>query len=201
MIVIISMAFYAFNFAIVGACIVGEMMYAKSAPELSFLYTPVNKFGFSTPKAYGGVVLVNIVLSFWVILMLGFRVSSARKTFAEAAKKDGDKDADVMFELPKMYAEGYSENAKKFNCVQRGHQQALETYSSFLLFSLLGGIQFPLSTTAAGVWFCWARQQWANGYATGTPGSRYSHAASLGVWMATLMVMLATSIGAVQMFL
>ena len=58
-------------------------------------------------------------------------------------------------------AEGTSEAAKGFNCVQRGHQQALETYGSFVALSLVGGVRHPLLTTAAGLVWTTARMKCA----------------------------------------
>jgi len=39
----------------------------------------------------------------------------ARKKYMEAAKKKGDKDAESRYSLPKLYAEGFSQEAKEFN--------------------------------------------------------------------------------------
>ena len=97
------------------------------------------------------------------------------------ALKDGDTDAEARFSYPKMYAEGFSEHATSFNCVQRGHQQALESYPMFLALSLVGGIQYPLTCAAGGALWNYARFKWAEGYATGDPSQRYSHWASKGV--------------------
>ena len=97
------------------------------------------------------------------------------------ALKDGDTDAEARFSYPKMYAEGFSEHATSFNCVQRGHQQALESYPMFLALSLVGGIQYPLTCAAGGALWNYARLKWAEGYATGDPSARYSHWASKGV--------------------
>ena len=97
-----------------------------------------------------------------------------------------------------MYVDGNSENARLFNCVQRGHQQALETLPQFLLLSVIGGIRFPLYTSLCGLMWIFARAKWAEGYATGKPENRYSHFASFGVWYALIGVLLsacATTIG------
>ena len=56
----------------------------------------------------------------------------ARKKCIEQAKAEGDKNAEERFSYPKLYAEGFSESAKLYNCVQRSHQQALESYPQFL---------------------------------------------------------------------
>ena len=48
---------------------------------------------------------------------------------------------------------GDSDEAKTFNCIQRGHQQALETYTSFVVLSLIGGLKFPVLSAMSGlVW-------------------------------------------------
>ena len=97
------------------------------------------------------------------------------------ALKDGDADAEARFSYPKMYAEGFSEHATSFNCIQRGHQQALESYPMFLALSMVGGIQYPLTCAAGGALWNYARFKWAEGYATGDPSQRYSHWSSKGV--------------------
>ena len=56
-----------------------------------------------------------------------------------------------------------TEEARKFNCVQRGHQQALETYTQFIATSLVGGIRNPITTAFFGVIWCVARLKWAEG--------------------------------------
>jgi glutathione S-transferase len=120
------------------------------------------------------------------------KVGGSRKKFMEKATKDGEKDAEIRYALPNMYVDGHTENARLFNCVQRGHHQALETYPQFLLFSVLGGIRFPVFTALSGMMWVYARQKWAEGYATGKPENRYSHWAGHGVWYGLLGCLLAT---------
>jgi len=187
-----------------GICIgllFAEDLVFRSHAKLTPWYANSTKFGFAAPKLYGATIFINVVVSAFVLMMLGGKVGSARKRFAEEAKKDGDKDAELMFALPKMQAEGYSERAKLFNCVQRGHQQALESYPMFLALSMLGGIQYPAACAIAGIIFCYSRLKWAEGYATGNPGSRYDHWASFGIWGSLLTVLFATGATAVKMLL
>ena len=96
-------------------------------PNVAILYS-----GKILPKSYSGVIFVNVIGSSLLIVMLGFKVAGARKKCIEMAKSEGDKDAEDRFSYPKTYAEGFSNPSKLFNCIQRGHQQALETYQQFL---------------------------------------------------------------------
>jgi len=123
------------------------------------------------PRAYGGVVLSCVVLSSFTLLALGMKVGKARK--------------ECGVELPEMYATGdlaKKPEGNKFNCVQRGHQQALETYPSFLASCLIGGIRFPVSVTIMGLLWSKARFEWAAGYASGDPKKRYDSKWSKLVW-------------------
>jgi len=83
------------------------------------------------PRLYGAVIIVNLVVAGLTIIALGFKVSAARKNIAAKALANGDKDAEIRFNVPKMQAEGFSAEATLFNCIQRGHQQALETLPHF----------------------------------------------------------------------
>jgi glutathione S-transferase len=91
-----------------------------------------------------------------------------------------------------MYAEGFSDTGKVFNCIQRGHQQALETYPQFVVLSLIGGFQYPASVALGGLLWAYARLKWAEGYGTGTPSNRYSHWSSYGIWTSLLIQLFAT---------
>lgn len=59
----------------------------------------------------------------------------------------------------RRYASGDNENAVNFNCVQRGHQQALETYPMFLALSIIGGIKHPICTALAGLLWIQGRKK------------------------------------------
>lgn len=149
-------------------------------------------------RAYAAVLLVNVVLSGLCITALGFKVGAARKKFREKAIKDGEKQAEERYSYPNLYVDGNTTNAKLFNCAQRGHQQALETYPQFLAFSYATAMRFPLSAALLGLLWCYARWQWAAGYASGDPANRYSHWASYGIWTALIALLvgaLATAIG------
>jgi glutathione S-transferase len=108
------------------------------------------------------VILVNIVGSSFLIIILGFKAAGARKDCILKAEKDGDEHAAERFSYPKLYAEGFSAQARVFNCIQRSHQQALETYPQFLALSLIAGYKFPLSCTVGGLYWMYAR--WMVGF-------------------------------------
>mmetsp|Transcript_94417 Transcript_94417/g.185167 ORF Transcript_94417/g.185167 Transcript_94417/m.185167 type:complete len:199 (-) Transcript_94417:68-664(-) len=144
------------------------------------------------PKAYGAVIVVNLVISGLFLVYMGTLVGGARTKFIEKALKDGDKDAEARYSYPKMYAEGFSNDAKLFNCVQRGHQHALETYTQFVALSLVGGLKYPVTTLAGGLLWHFARSLWAEGYKTGEPSKRYQSWMAYGIWTSIIILMSAT---------
>jgi glutathione S-transferase len=116
--------------------------------------------GFS--KLYSLVIASNVIGSTFTLLLLGTRVSVAREKYGVKS--------------PIMYSTDTDEKSDgfKFNSIQRGHQQALETYPSYLALALLSGLSYPLTTALEGILWIVARFAWANGYAVG-PSVRYTH--------------------------
>ncbi|KAK1314568.1 hypothetical protein QJS10_CPA06g02058 [Acorus calamus] len=110
------------------------------------------------PSEYGYVVLVLVfyyILNMW----MAFQVGKARKKYK------------VFY--PTMYAvESENKEAKLFNCVQRGHQNSLESMPVFFVMVLVGGIQHPLISAALGVVYIVARFFYFRGYSTGVPENR-----------------------------
>ncbi|KAK1264169.1 hypothetical protein QJS04_geneDACA021222 [Acorus gramineus] len=110
------------------------------------------------PSEYGYVVLVLVfyyILNMWMTLQVG----KARKKYK------------VFY--PTMYAvESENKEAKLFNCVQRGHQNSLESMPVFFVMVLVGGIQHPLISAALGVVYIVARFFYFRGYSTGVPDNR-----------------------------
>mmetsp|Transcript_15974 Transcript_15974/g.11529 ORF Transcript_15974/g.11529 Transcript_15974/m.11529 type:complete len:193 (-) Transcript_15974:109-687(-) len=174
----------------------GEELYFRSNFAPVYAFSSLVPF---LPRAYAGVVLVNIVGSSLGLIVLGGKVGGARKQFIEKAKKDGDADAEARFSYPKLYAEGFSDHAKKFNCIQRGHQHALETYTAFVTLSLIAGVKYPITATVGGLVWLAARFAWAGGYATGEPSRRYENLIAVGVWT-SLFIQLAGTIGTIIAF-
>lgn len=52
---------------------------------------------------------------------------------------------------PAMVAEGDSEDAMKFNCTQRSHQNTLEQLPTFLAMQMLLGQVYPVPAAALGM--------------------------------------------------
>ena len=126
-----------------GCCYLEHLVkgWLASYPLAARLFGPSALLGGVVPALYGGVVLVNVFGSSMLMMRLSFIPGGARKKFIEKAKKEGDDHAEERFSLPKLYAEGFTPLAKHFNCHQRAHQQALETYPSFVACSIIGGIR------------------------------------------------------------
>jgi glutathione S-transferase len=86
---------------------------------------------------------------------------------------------------PKMYAEGDSEEAVGFNCVQRGHQNSLELAPQAFVLQILMGLKFPITASILGVAWALGRILYFTGYASGDPRGRVKGAAVAGlVWLA-----------------
>jgi len=152
------------------------------------------------PKAFSLVLLFNVVASVLTIKYLGMEVTKARIAFTEKAKKDGGDSDPTNFSYPRLYAEGNSECARKFNAIQRGHQAALETYSQFLVMSLIGGMDFPLTVALGGLMWCFGRWNWAKVYAAELdPCKSWRHPFSHGICMGMSIAFVTTFIAAVQL--
>lgn len=100
-----------------GACylekLFSNLVLAKYLPAL---VAPSPMLGGVVTTLYGAVVLCNVVGSSFMMLRLSFIPGGARSKFMEKAKKNGDEHAEERFSLPKLYAEGFTQEAKEFNC-------------------------------------------------------------------------------------
>ncbi|KAK3284702.1 hypothetical protein CYMTET_7662 [Cymbomonas tetramitiformis] len=80
-------------------------------------------------------------------------------------------------QYPTMYEIEKEDEASVFNCYQRAHQNTLEAYPSFLALLMLGGLAYPLvSSAAGGVWIA-GRVVYSLGYYSGDPSQRMK-----GIW-------------------
>ena len=95
------------------------------------------------------------------------QVSLARKTY--------------KVEYPNLYAvPGFHKDADKFNCIQRAHQNTLESLTHVLVATFATGLVYPITAAAAGTVYMLGRFVYGYGYAMGdpkyrTPGGILSH--------------------------
>jgi len=138
-----ALLFLAKTFVPMAGLLAGEHFFLRE--KLAALYEDSSIKGL--PRAFGAVLMVNVVASGLFLTLLGMGVGKTRSTCRERALKEGDKDAAARYSYPKIYAEGFSETATLFNCVQRSHQHALETFTQFVSFSCVAGLKFPVTAT------------------------------------------------------
>ncbi|CAF1585969.1 unnamed protein product, partial [Adineta steineri] len=120
--------------------------------KMNIHYNTPKLFTFVLSREHG--IAAGVAVSSWFVLQyMGVRVVKARKQYS--------------IEYPKLYASESDANAKKFNCIQRGHQHTLEVYPEFLLMLGLGSIRYPLISSIAGVVWLLGRLAFFQGYSTG----------------------------------
>lgn len=109
-----------------------------------------------------------------MLYWMSFQVAFARKKF--------------NVQYPRLYAEGDSEDAQRFNCVQRGHQNSLELAPQAFVCQLLMGLKFPIAAAVLGVAWAIGRIIYFKGYATGEPSGRIQGGIVAGlVWIALVL--------------
>ncbi|KAL1308305.1 uncharacterized protein [Arachis hypogaea] len=111
------------------------------------------------PKEYRFVAIVLVIYCF-LNLYMAAQVAMARKRY--------------NFPYPTLYAsESQNKDAKLFKCIQRGHQNSLETMAIFFMLMILGGLKHPSICGVLGVLYIIARYFYFKGYATGDPNNRH----------------------------
>ena len=85
------MAKFIVPLAIVAGGLVAEDFYLKQ--NYASFYAKTEQ---GLPKAYGLILLINVVVASFVVMTIGFKVGGARKKFQEEATAAGDK---VSFHL------------------------------------------------------------------------------------------------------
>jgi hypothetical protein len=165
----------------------GSFIEDKFLPQsLEFLTEPSTAVA-GLPRGFGLTVLVLCFSYFW-LLAHGMSVGSARSKYIALAKKDGEKDVEERYALPNLYAQGTSKHVRAFNCVQRSHQQILETFPGYLLTSLVAAVGFPLFSALLCALWLKSRMDWVAGYveSEGDVAKRYGRAFSGFFWNSML---------------
>lgn len=178
------------------ASLVGEDFYLKENYPSIYSASGIHQMS----KAYGAVLLVNVVLASFFTITIGFMVGASRRKCMEEALEAGDKDAEARFLLPKMQAEGFSTIAVKFNQIQRGHQHILESFQIWLITALIGGWEYPVTCACYGLLWIKARWDWAQGYKKG-PSRRYDSPFAMFVWYSLFAQIFATASLAMKVLL
>jgi len=170
--------------------------------EIPSLEPPLPHAAQFLPAGYGLVIIVVTITYLWV-LMVGMGVGSARTKYSALAQKDGEKDVAERYQLPNLYAQGTSKNARAFNCVQRSHQQILETLPGYFLTVLFSGLEFPVATFFLASLWLYSRMVWVRGYAKsmGDVSQRYSLPFSSVFWNCKLALLMTSWFVAIQLLL
>lgn len=102
------------------------------------------------PSNYGYVFAV-LGGSFFVNSFLAIQVALARKEYG--------------INYPLLYAPAGHKHEKAFNCVQRGHQNMLESYAIVMLQMCVTGLVYPITASACGLIWSIGRVLYGIGYA------------------------------------
>ncbi|GMH38814.1 hypothetical protein BSKO_06712 [Bryopsis sp. KO-2023] len=91
----------------------------------------------------------------------------------------------IGLKYPAMFAEGDSEEEKKYNCTQRAHQNTLENAPMFTVMIAVLGLVRPIVASTLGTVYFLARIVYFLGYSSGdiqkrTPGSLLSFFTLIG---------------------
>ncbi|KAD7478544.1 hypothetical protein E3N88_01680 [Mikania micrantha] len=110
------------------------------------------------PKEYG-YILLTLAAYYVLNIYMQIQVGRARKKY------------NVLY--PILYAtEADSKDFKLFNCIQRGHQNSLESLPIFFVMMVVGGLKHPLICTGLGLGYTVSRYFYFTGYSSGNPKKR-----------------------------
>lgn len=189
-----------FGFAIlfsIGGILAEKALYAK-IPSLS---EPSSCFP-SLPRSFGVFVAIITAFNFWTVTY-GMTVGLARKKYKEMAEKNGEKDTEMRYNLPNLYVDGNTKPARAFNCVQRSHQQMMESLTQFNVSALLSSLNYPMVAAFLTALHLISRKVWCKCYADseGEPGKRYDHSLSRHIWTSLLGLMILSFLSGLKFIL
>lgn len=118
------------------------------------------------PPQYG-FVLASLASTAALLQWLAIRVALARREYG--------------VDYPKMYADDGTEQGKTFDCIQRAHQNTLETAPAQMVLISLLGVAHPVPAAAAQAAWVAGRVVYALGYSTGDPKARLPGVAVAGL--------------------
>lgn len=113
------------------------------------------------PSDYGYCIMV-VGLSGIVNIFGSYKVVSARKRY--------------NVKYPNLYAPEGHAHANEFNCVQRSHQNTLETMPLVNVCVAMGGFVYPKAFAVCGAIWCFGRFLYIYDYSRGNPASRVTGA-------------------------
>ncbi|CAO1623208.1 unnamed protein product [Jaminaea pallidilutea] len=101
---------------------------------------------------------------------------------------------------PQLYADKAeakaSNKAHKFNCVQRAHQNTLESLPSYAISLIVAGLRFPRLAAGLGATWLIGRVLYTIGYSSGDPSARTKGAIPSSLALISLQI--AATVGVVQ---
>lgn len=109
------------------------------------------------PDGYA-LCFVPLALSWIVNLFLTFQVVRARKKYG--------------VNYPALYAPPGHKHEEKFNCIQRAHQNTLESWSMVMFTMFAVGLVYPVAAAVSGFMWVLGRFVYGFGYALGNPSYR-----------------------------
>lgn len=150
---------------------------------------------------YGITPLLWTIFHFWTIYHGFVVVGRSRTKYSKLAKEDGEEQVEERYSLPNLYVQGTSKHAMAFNCIQRSHQHIFETLNQMVVFSFVGWIHYPISSSIITSIYMIGRVHLSNGYAQsdGDPSKRYSSKLARGTWWGLIAGTFLAGISSIKM--
>merc|ERR1719461_2329044 len=112
--------------------------------------------GFDDPRF--GYVILSVAGSWIVNFLLAGNVAAGRKKYG--------------VKYPNLYADPSTKYAFEFNCIQRSHQNTLESWAPVQILAILNGIYSPMYAAAFNGLWCLGRIAYGIGYSLYGPQAR-----------------------------